>query len=126
MVCLSGERITGISKVEIGDKMEIKRENIEYDHQSGKLTTFLMLKLFDGNGMMLKAKAELYADIMDSIGKLVDAKIAEFAEKYGDEVIKFAHDNIAGDDRDCEPEVKKYVSSKEIQQRLLNRAFESN
>lgn len=106
--------------------MEIKRENIDYDPQTDKLVTHIAIKLIDGNGMMLKAKAELYGDIMDGIGKLIDAKIAEFAERYGDEVIKFAHDNLATDDlRDIEPCIKM-VDSKEVTRRLLDKAFSRN
>ena len=102
--------------------MEIKRENIDYDPQTGKLATCIWLKLCDGNGMLLKAKAELYSSIMDGIDTLIDAKIAEFAIRYGDEVIKFAHNNVADDLRDTEPSIK-YRNSKEITQKLLNKAF---
>ena len=104
--------------------MNLKRKDIEYDHRTGKLRTFIGIDLIDGNGMMLKAKAELYASIMDGIGTLVDAKIAEFAEKYGEEVIKFAHNNITDDLRDTEPSVK-FVNSKEITRKLLEKAFPS-
>ena len=103
--------------------MELKRENIDYDPQTGKLKTVIALHLIDGNGMMLKATAELYASIMDGIGTLVDAKVAEFVERYGEEVIKYAHNNTAGDLRDVEPSVK-FVDSREIGKRLLNKAFE--
>ena len=119
--------------------MKIKRENIEYDPQTDKLATFVMMKLIDGNGMMLKAKAELYASIMEGLDDLVNAKIAEFAERYGDEVIKYAHNNI-DDDLRCEPHPIRYVSNdefekwwskqdklrlttKELQRKLLDRAF---
>ena len=60
---------------------------------------------------------------MDGIGELVDAKIAEFAERYGEEVIKFAHDNRVDDLRDTEPSPIKFVSSKEINCKLLKKAF---
>lgn len=102
--------------------MELKRENIDYDHQTGKLATHISVKLIDGNGMMLKAKAELYASIMEGIGALVDAKIAEFAERYGEEVIRFAHHNTDEDLRDIEPSTK-LVNTKEIQLKLLDKAF---
>jgi len=105
--------------------MEIKRENISYDYRTDKLATCIALKLIDGNGFMLKAKAELYASIMDGIGKLVDAKIAEFAERYGEEVIQFAHNNISDDLRDIEPSVK-FVDSKEVNRNLLEKAFPKN
>ena len=104
--------------------MEIKRENIDYDPATDKLATHICIKLIDGNGMILKAKAELYANIMDGIGDLIDAKIAEFAERYGEEVIKFAHDNRADDLRD-EMQPMKFVSSKEINRKLLDKAFPS-
>lgn len=103
--------------------MEIKRENIEYDPQTDKLATYLTMKLVDGNGMMLKAKAEMYANIMDGVGKLIDAEIAKFAECYGEEVIKFAHDNRVDDLRDIEPSPTKFVNSKEINRKLLKKAF---
>lgn len=102
--------------------MEFKRQDISYDPQTGKLTTCIVMKLADGNGMMLKAKAELYADIMEGIDKLVEATIAEFAVKYGEEVIKFTH-NVTDDDlRDTEPAVR-FVDSKEVSRQLLKRAF---
>jgi hypothetical protein len=104
--------------------MNIKRKDIDYDPQTDKLATCIAIKLIDGNGMMLKAKAELYASIMEGLDSLVNAKIAEFAERYGDEVIKFAHNNIADDLRD-EPHPKIFVSSKELQRKLLDRAFKS-
>lgn len=102
--------------------MKLKRENIDYDPQTGKLATYISIKLVDGNGMMLKAKAELYTSIMAGIETLVDAKIAEFAELYGEEVIKFAHNNRADDLRDAEPSVR-FVDSKEVNRKLLEKAF---
>lgn len=102
--------------------INIKRENIKYDPATGKLATFISMKLIDGNGMMLKAKAELYSEIMDGLGKLIEAKIAEFAERYGEEVIRFAHNNTRDDLRDTEPHIK-FVDSKEIDRKLLERAF---
>ena len=102
--------------------MEIKKENIEYDPQTDKLATYITMKLVDGNGMMLKAKAEMYTSIMDGVGKLIDAKIAEFAERYGDEVIKFAHNNIDEVPNDF-PTPFKFVDSKEVNRKLLKKAF---
>lgn len=103
--------------------MEVKREHIDYDPRTGKLTTIIDLRLTDGNGMILKAKAEMYADIMDGVGKLIDAKIAEFAERYGEEVIKFAHDNLGSNTRDIAPSPVKFVDSRKINRKLLDKAF---
>lgn len=105
--------------------MILERKDINYDPQTDKLATWITIKLIDGNGMMLKAKAELYASIMEGLDTLVNAKIAEFAERYGDEVIKFAHNNIVDDLRDTEPSIK-VVNPRETAKKLLNKAFEVN
>lgn len=102
--------------------LEITKDKIDFDPHIGKLRCNIAIALADGNGMMLKAKAELYGAILDELDKIVDAKIAEFAEKYGDEVIRFAHDNRADDLRDCQPNIK-FVDSKTTMKNLLSRAF---
>lgn len=100
----------------------LERKDIDYDPQTGKLACYLTMKLCDGNGMMLKAKAELYTNIMDGIAPIIDAEIAKFAEIYGEEVIKYTHHNYDDNDlRDWEP---RFVDSKEINRKLLKKAFE--
>jgi len=95
-----------------------------YDPQTDKLATYITVKLCDGNGMMLKARAEMYANIVDGIGPIIDAQIAEFAERYGEEVIKFAHNNVVEDDlTDIKPRLM--VDSREINRKLLQKAFPS-
>lgn len=71
--------------------MEVKQSDIHYDAPTQKHHIRVVVTLADGNRQMLVAKAELYGSIMDGLDELVTAKIAEFAEKYGEEVIKFAH-----------------------------------
>lgn len=104
--------------------MELKRANIERDYERDKLVTYLGITLTDGNGMMLKAKAELYASIMDGIGALIDAKIAEFAERYGEEVIQYAHHNTDAL-LDKSPMIVQRTDTgcREVQVRLLDKAF---
>lgn len=105
----------------------IKREEIDYDPGIGKFVTFISTRLCDGNPMMLKATAELYCEILDGIGKLVEAKIAEFAIRYGEEVIKFAHNNIGEELKDTEIPIEvsaaKFVDSREVGRKLLEKAF---
>ena len=108
--------------------MSIKRDDIQFDPKTGKLVTYISIGLLDGNGMILKAKAEMYMSIMNKIDGLINGVIGEFAEKYGDEVIKYAHDNL--DEAPGGPIAKvKWVNSsvcvdsRETQQKLLDRAF---
>lgn len=98
--------------------MELKKSEIDFDHRIEKFRTTIAIGLDDGNPMMLKARAELYCNIMDGIGPIVDATIAEFAEKYGKEVIKYAHHNVG---EDISPTTTKYVSSREVQKKLLDK-----
>lgn len=68
-----------------------KASDISFDPTLQKFTVRLVMILADGNPQMLKAKAQLYAGILDGLDELVEAKIGEFADKYGGEVIKHIH-----------------------------------
>lgn len=97
--------------------MSLKSTDIDFDLTIEKFRTRLAMDLHDGNPLMLKARAELYLDIFNGIAPIIDAAIAEFAEKYGEEVIKYAHNNL--DETDIGPQsTVKYVSSREIQTNL--------
>lgn len=96
----------------------IKKTDIDFDPRIEKFRIRLALDLMDGNPLMLKARADLYLAIMDGIGPIVDATIAEFAERYGEEVIKYAHNNVEKD-KPSYPTATKFVSNREIQKNLL-------
>jgi len=105
--------------------MELIRENIDYDYENKTLSTHIIIKLSDRNGMVLKAKAEFMADVIEAVNKIIDAKTAEFAEIYGEEVIKNTHHNISTEDLVDFPK-RKTIYNKEVQQKLLDKAFEND
>lgn len=103
---------------------QLKREDITIDRSLGIPSTRLSVKLCDPNGMVLKAKAEFVANTLEACLKIFEAKEEEYATLYGDEVIKNTHHNIAFTTED-QPSVthSKTVYSKEVQQKLLDKAF---
>lgn len=104
--------------------MAIPKDRIDYNYETGKYCTLVSIMLDDGNPMFLKARAELYINIMDGITTLIDAKIAEFTEVYGQEVIQFAHGNIGVEAESEGPSINcKVVDSREVGRKLLKKTF---
>lgn len=104
--------------------MEIGREKIHYNPDSKKLQVHLGITLEDGNGMALKAKAELLAGVMNGLMILIEAHSAAFEEKYGVEVMRRTH-NYDPHNAKCENNIV-IENPKAINQRLLDRAFLEN
>lgn len=104
--------------------MELHRESIEFNPETRNLRTSIAIMLEEPNGMLLKAKAELYADVLDAVSKIINAKQAEFEEIYGSEVSKHVHFGKSIDeDVGVTMTPRKTVYSHDVQKRLLDRAF---
>jgi len=96
-----------------------KSKEIDFDYATRKFRVFLEMDLCDGNPLMLEAKAELYLGILNGIGPIIDAEIAEFAERYGNETIKYAHHNSTEDEVDADSQPKtRFISNHVIQNNL--------
>ncbi len=97
--------------------MELNIQDIWLDPESEQFRTQICLGLAEFNPAMLKAKAEFFSDILDGIAKIIQAKEAEIEEMY----IAYPIEPTSGK-VPIGPTVK-YVSSREIQKKLLDRAF---
>lgn len=61
--------------------METKFKDISRDPQTGDFTTCIAVKLADRSVRVLKAKAKLYAGVMNGMGQLVEEKLADFERR---------------------------------------------
>jgi len=101
--------------------MEVTREDINFDPRIRQFVSVIAVKIAEYNPLMTKAKAEFVSSVIDAIFPIIEAKQAEFEEIYGLEIIKNAHHVPENMDKDeYIPITTKFVSSREVQQKLLD------
>lgn len=103
--------------------MELKKQDIAKNHLNGKFYVDIRVRIEEYNPMMAKAKAEFVAKTIDGTFDMIEAKQAEFEEVYGRETVRHAHHALITDEITPAPLERKHVQSTEVQNKLLERAF---
>lgn len=102
--------------------MELHKTDIRFNPNTRKLKTTICVSIEEHNGMILKAKAEFVAALIDTAFALMEGKQAEYEELYGPEALRHAHPvegSVSPQSFD-----RKYVHSQEVMTNLLDRAFQ--
>jgi hypothetical protein len=100
--------------------MKVEKKNIEHNPRTGRFETCVFVTVDGYNPMLVKADAQFVADTIDSVFKIMEAKTAEWAEVYSEEIMKQAC-CVPGNADIGTKTTRRYVESFEVGQKLLSR-----